>query len=341
MNRTQNIVPLRDLNLTSRFLYDAVMEDPIVHQAALSIIFGKEIPILSHNESEKEFRVSPHIRSIRMDMFSMAKDTSVYNSEMQNQKKPDIPKRSRYYQAMLDIYLLEPGIPDYNELNDSYIITIMTFDLFGKKRYVYTFRPQCQEDPSLYLEDGTTRIFLNTKGENPEEISEELRYFLEYIENTTDEVAEKSKSERIKIIHDKVQKVKKSEEVGIKYMQAWEERYYDMKEARELGLSEGHSLGLSEGHSLGLSEGHSLGLSEGHSLGLSEGHSLGLSEGSYQKLISQTIKKLQKNKTADVIAEELEESPELITRICDIAKEFAPSYDLIKIYNLLFPKTNV
>ena len=75
--------PLKELNLTSRFLYDEVMEDPETNREALSIIFGREIPLLTKNESEKELRVSPLIRSIRMDMVSVDAEGIVYNSEMQ------------------------------------------------------------------------------------------------------------------------------------------------------------------------------------------------------------------------------------------------------------------
>lgn len=54
MAKEKKRIPLKDLNLTSRFLFDEVMEDPQTHQEALSIIFGKEIPLLEHNETEKE-----------------------------------------------------------------------------------------------------------------------------------------------------------------------------------------------------------------------------------------------------------------------------------------------
>lgn len=40
-------------------------------------------------------------------------------------------------------------------------------------------------------------------------------------------------------IHQQVCAVRASEEIGVKYMQAWEEKYYDKKEAREEGLAEG------------------------------------------------------------------------------------------------------
>ncbi|XCP85991.1 hypothetical protein ABXS75_04070 [Roseburia hominis] len=54
MNHKQNIIPLKDLNLTSRFLFDEVMDDPQTHQDVLSIIFGKEISLLDKIKTEKE-----------------------------------------------------------------------------------------------------------------------------------------------------------------------------------------------------------------------------------------------------------------------------------------------
>lgn len=249
--KQKNIVPLKDLNLTDRFLFDEVMEDPQAQQAALSIIFGRDIPLLSKNETEKELRVSPLLRSIRMDVYTMDKEKIIYNTEMQNTQKNDLIKRSRYYQALIDSGLLEPGVPNYNLLNDSFIIMIMPFDLFGFKKYCYTFHAKCSEIPDLILANGTTRIFLNTKGKNPEEVSPELVDFLYYIENTTDEVAAKLDNPHIKYIHNRVCKVKASEKIGVKYMQAWEERYYAKQEAREEGLAEGRAEGRAEGFAEG------------------------------------------------------------------------------------------
>lgn len=174
MTKKLNRVPFKDLNLTSRFLFDEVMEDPQTHRDALSIIFGKEISILRVNETEKEERNSPLIRSIRMDVYAMDEEQIVYNTEMQNKRKTDLAKRSRYYQALIDTGLLEPGIPNYNLLNDSYIIMIMPFDLFGFGKYVYTFESVCREVPGYVLKDGATRIFLNTQGTNDNEVSKEL-----------------------------------------------------------------------------------------------------------------------------------------------------------------------
>ncbi|MEE0752181.1 Rpn family recombination-promoting nuclease/putative transposase [Frisingicoccus sp.] len=238
MNRGKAVKPLKELNLTNRFLFDEVMEDAETHRTVLSIIFGRDIPPLIHNETEKESRISPTVRSIRMDVFSMDENEVVYNTEMQTKKKMDLAKRSRYYQALVDTSLLEPGIPDYRELKDSYIIMIMTFDFFGWGKYQYTFTPDCREVSGCSLEDGATRIFLNTEGQNPEEVSDELVAFLKYIKESTDDVALASDSKKVQQIHRRVCKVRASEEVGVRYMQAWEEKYFDRQEGREEGVME-------------------------------------------------------------------------------------------------------
>ena len=272
---------LKELNLTDRFLFDEVIEDPQTHRDMLSIIFGREIPLLTKNETEKEMRVSPQIRSVRMDVFSMDEEGTVYNTEMQDKRKSDLAKRSRYYQAVLDTNLLEPGIPNYNLLNTTYIILITTFDLFGYGKYQYTFEARCREEPGCVLEDQAVRIFLNTRGKNDSEVSEELVSFLHYIENTTDVMAENSGSERIKRIHNRVRKVKVSEEVGVKYMQAWEEKYYEREEGREEGRIEGRE------------------------------------EGAKAKLQEQIRKKLEKGKSVEKIADELEESTEIVEKFIE------------------------
>ena len=182
VNKRKKIVPLKELNLTNRFLYDEVMEDGEAHREALSIIFGRDIPLLNRTESEKELRVSPLLRSVRMDIISVDEEDTVYDSEMQSERKADLVKRSRYYQAHLDTSLLEPGVPSYNLLNDTYIIFITPFDPFGYGKYRYTFHPVCEEISDCRLEDGATRIFLNTRGTNDGEVPEELVEFLHYLE---------------------------------------------------------------------------------------------------------------------------------------------------------------
>jgi len=227
--------PLSELNLLDRFLFDEVMEDAQTAKDILEIILEKEIPLLDRNETEKEFRRSPQLRGIRIDVFSMDAERVVYDAEMQQRNTGNLPKRSRYYQSHIDVSLLEPGVMDFNRLNDACIIIIAPFDLWGFGRYRYTFRMKCEEEPLLHLEDGATRIFLNTKGTAAEGVSQELIDFLHYVEDSSTVKEKKDVGEKLWRIHNRVRKVKGNEEFGVKYMQKWEELAY----AKEDGKAEG------------------------------------------------------------------------------------------------------
>ena len=71
---------------------------------------------------------------------------------------------------------------------------------------------------------------------------------------------------------------------------------------------------------------------EGKLEGRLEGRQEGKLEGEESKLIEQVCKKLRKNKSAAVIAEELEEEQERIESICEAAKAYAPEFDCDKVY---------
>ena len=135
MSKEQPMKPLKELNLTNRFLFAQVMEDAQTQEDVLSIILGREIHLLHPGQTEKEQRVSPLAKSIRMDVFSMDEDQTVYNTEMQNKKTADLAKRSRYYQSLMDTSLLKPGDVNYNLLNDSYLIMIMTQRILRETRW--------------------------------------------------------------------------------------------------------------------------------------------------------------------------------------------------------------
>ena len=61
--------------------------------------------------------------------------------------------------------------------------------------------------------------------------------------------------------------------------------------------------------------------------GRAEGYSSGIAEGTVRYLVASVVKKVQKNKTLEQIADELEESVEDIHPIYDIVKKHAPEYD--------------
>ncbi len=292
--------PLEKLNLTDSFLFAETMDEPEAYEAVVGILLENEVELLDRTRTEKELRVSPELRKVRLDVVNMDRDGRIYFTEMQKRDTRNLEKRSRYYQAQLDVSLLAPGCGDFNELNDSCMILIAPFDLFGYGLYRYTFEGRGKEVPGLALQDGATKVFINTFGTNRQDFSQEFLDFMEYINDTRDVVAARSKSARVKLIHSKVEKIRHSEKCGVKYMQRWEEIAY----ARKDGYEEGHNEGRSEGRN----------------------------EGALREIIAAACKKLAKGKSVEQIADELEQEPGRISQICQIAEKYAPAYDQEAIY---------
>lgn len=238
---------LKDLNLMDKFLFDEAMEDKDNMKTLLDIVLGQDTHLKYPPQTEKEFRNSKENRQIRLDVYAIDEDDVVYDTEPQKQNTKNLPKRSRLYQGLIDSNLLPPGSIDFNALNTVIIIMIMPFDLFGYELYQYTFRMKCEEISELELEDGATRIFLNSHGKHPEFVNPELIELLEYMEKSTDIVAKKCESKRIHQMHERITKLKSSKEMEIKYMQKWEEKEIERQEAYAEGERVGEKRGRTEG----------------------------------------------------------------------------------------------
>lgn len=238
---SKNKKSLQDLTLLDRFLFAEVMEDPKTFENILSIILGEDISIKGRPQSEHENRTSPLKRQVRLDVWAEDETDVVYNVEAQKENTKNLPHRSRFYQALIDSKLLDPGEVDFSNMKDCYSIIIAPFDLFGRGLYQYTFQMTCAETGQP-LEDGATRIFLNTHGKNSEDISPELKELLYYMEHTTEEIS--CSTSRLQEIKNHVNIVKSSEEIGVKYMQEWEEKILEKRKARAEGRAEGETFRL-------------------------------------------------------------------------------------------------
>lgn len=76
-------------------------------------------------------------------------------------------------------------------------------------------------------------------------------------------------------------------------------------------------------------------LEQGRKQGLEQGLEEGLEQGEKLQLIRQVIKKLQKGNSVEETSDMLEEEPENIRKIYEIAATMAPDYDVEKIYQKL------
>ena len=227
---------LKDLTLLDRFLFSETIEDPRNLQIILEIILGKEVLLKYLPQPEKEQKKSPLYRYIRVDVWSEDIYNTVYDVEVQKKDTRNLPRRSRFYQSLMDGRLLKPGESDFNQLKDICLIIIAPFDIFGYEKYQYTFEMRCREVPQLAMEDGATRIFLNTHGKNSEDVSPELVELLYYMEHSNQRTSVSYQSSRVRELQGNVNTIVENEEMGVRFMQAWEELLLERQEGREEGL---------------------------------------------------------------------------------------------------------
>ena len=241
-----------NLTIQSDFIFKKVMSRKRICKHLLEELLQIEIADINYLEAEKTLEPEYTSLGIRLDIIVADDKNTHYNLEMQvkNKKNPQtkafvLPKRSRYYQALLDFDLLQAGQP-YDLLPPTFIIFICIFDFFENGNYVYTFKKRCLEDLELELElpDKATTMILNTKGTHGE-ISKDLKSFYDYVNNhivTTDFT---------KQIDNEISYLKLDTKVRREYM-LMEARLLD--ERRE-GIAEGKDVGLVEGEAIGLARG--------------------------------------------------------------------------------------
>ena len=174
--------PLQDLNLIDDYMFDIATMDLETCKSIIELFLNIRIQEIQWKENQKVIHNLPGKRGIRLDFYVRDINGTVFNVEMQKQNDGNLPKRTRYYFALLDAPLLEKGERQFDKLLETYIIVICGFDLFKEGRYCYRFRYHCDEDLGLILQNGLTVVFLNTKGRDVTGAEPELIAFLRFVE---------------------------------------------------------------------------------------------------------------------------------------------------------------
>lgn len=218
------------------------MENKEICQTFLEKALKRKIANIHYFESEKTVNLSPENKGVRFDVMVETADGTMIDVEMQTSDKSEwLPKRTRYYQAMIDINTLAKGKKaSYKRLPESYIIFVCTFDPFDKSRKVYTFTNQCQEE-NFELNDGTTKIFYNTTG-TAGELDEDIENFLNYIETKA------VKGDFARKVAEEVERLKAHDALKLEYMSYFARMADERDDARIQNLSDNvHSLVTKEG----------------------------------------------------------------------------------------------
>ncbi len=277
----QALTKFDQLTIQSDFIFKKVMSKKRICKHLLEELLQIKIADISYPEVERTLDVYYDSRGIRLDIIVADDKNTHYNLEMQVKNPVDsmtgeylLPKRTRYYQAMMDVDALQrfasnqsASLPDlaswdaiawraltnqlrpldsllgcarkkgqdFDKLPPTFVIFICVFDLFKEAQRVYTFKKQCLEKPALELNDQATVVFLNTLGTKGS-VSKDLQSFCDYINSNI--VTSEFTDEIAKTIVD----VKYDKKVRKEYM-LYEIR---MKDLRNEALAEGMAKGKAE-----------------------------------------------------------------------------------------------
>ena len=226
-----------ELTIQDNFLFQKVMQNRRICKHLIEKILGIRIEKIIFPESEKSVENRYDSKSIRLDVYVHDENGRVYDIEMQctNGSEGELPKRTRYYQGMIDMDELKKG-QYYTELKESFIIFICTFDPFGENLPMYTFRHRCIEKEGLELGDLATKIFLNAKGKS-DTIDPDIAAFLRYVDGKAAEGA------FTEAISREVARIKEHAETRQEYM--------TLMMALQESKREGHAEGVKEGIEIG------------------------------------------------------------------------------------------
>ena len=199
-----------ELQIKDDFMFSVIMRNPKFCKPFLERILGIKISHIEYPKSQETIDISADAKSVRLDIYVEDGKETVYNIEMQTTENRNLPKRTRYYQGMIDLNILEKG-DNYKELKRSFVIFVCTFDLFGEGRHIYTFENRCIQNPELGLGDDTTKIILNTKG-TMNDVTPEIKKLLNFIDGKEPE------DDFTRELDEAVQSVRKNEKWRLDYM---------------------------------------------------------------------------------------------------------------------------
>lgn len=233
---------IEELNLIEDFLFTEATMDEKTSELLMRLIIeratGIKVAKLVIDAQKVINGVDTDCHGVRLDVSVKevscddAKTIRLFDVEPNNIKKVHLPKRSRYYQALTDVKLLDTGV-DYDMLPDLWTIWILPYDPFDLDYMVYSVKNIVEECPEIEYNDGVKKLFLYTGGKKGG--TQALKDLLTYIQNSDEENAV---DEELKRLHSNIYRIKQSKKVGVKYMQMYEVIKYKVEEEVEERMAE-------------------------------------------------------------------------------------------------------
>mgnify|MGYP004510106277 FL=1 len=170
------------LTFADNYIFCKVMEtNPDICTEMLELLLNIKIDRIEMPETERTMKAVFNSKGIRLDVYVKDGTGRCFDIEIQTsvEKELSLPKRTRYYQGLIDVDSVFAGTK-YKDLNETYVIFLCLGDAFGFGLPVYTFENTCVENSKIKMNDGTHKIFFNAEKYDTMK-SEELKAFFKYL----------------------------------------------------------------------------------------------------------------------------------------------------------------
>ena len=237
---------VEELTFTDDFMFGTIMKHKPVCKGVLERLLHIKVSKIEYPSLQKTIAPFYESKGIRLDVY-VADPSRVFDIEIQTSILPDLPKRTRYYQSLMDVDNLLRG-QSYAELKDSYVLFICMQDPFNKGLPVYTFENTCREDGGLFLADKSYKVFYNASAYGKEKDGE-LHALLQYL---CEKQATSSFTQNIDAL---VETTKNNERFRSLYMSLNIHRDDLLMAGEKIGFERGVVTGMSKGRKQGIADG--------------------------------------------------------------------------------------
>lgn len=237
------VIPLSELPLHSDFMFGQVMRSEEICKLFLEALLDVSIQRIEFLDQQKDLTDSYEYHGIRLDVYLKDEAGTVFNVELQAERRNDLQKRVRFYQSGIDRSELPKGA-DYADLSESYIIFVCNFDYFHIGKAVGE-RVSFLKDTDVVYEDGSHVFFLNSRYTEPN-ASKPILEFLDLIR--TNDLEKTYETDLAMKTRKRIREVRSDKELEVSYMSLAQK----MLDERRLGFAEGREEGREEGIEEGL-----------------------------------------------------------------------------------------
>ena len=237
------VIPLSELPLYSDFMFGQVMRSEEICKLFLEALLDVSIQRIEFLDQQKDLTDSYEYHGIRLDVYLKDEAGTVFNVELQAERRNDLQKRVRFYQSGIDRSELPKGA-DYADLSESYIIFVCNFDYFHIGKAVGE-RVSFLKDTDVVYEDGSHVFFLNSRYTEPN-ASKPILEFLDLIR--TNDLEKTYETALAMKTRKRIREVRSDKELEVSYMTLAQK----MLDERRLGFAEGREEGREEGIEEGL-----------------------------------------------------------------------------------------